>query len=430
MNLKKIIHNKIVKNASWIILGRIIQMVMSLFIGVLSARYLGPSNYGVINYASAYTTFFLSFCTLGINSVIVKELVENREQEGTILGTTLVLRGISSFISAALIIAIVSVVDRDSPETIAVVALSSIALIFNIFETLNYWFQSRLESKATAIATLIGYTITAVYRIVLLVTQKSVVFFAFATSVDYISVGVILLLLYKEKGGIPFRFSLDYGKALLHKSYHFILPSLMVAIYGQTDKIMLKQIISDAEIGYYSTALTICNMWVFLLTAIIDSMYPSIVEAYNVNQKKFIFQNKLLYAIVFYISAFVSLVIVAFAPLIVKILYGAAYAQSVAPLRIITWYTAFSYIGVARNAWIVCENKQKYIKYMYLSAALSNVLLNFLLIPPLGASGAAIASLAAQVITTLIAPFFIKDMRENAWMIVDAILLRGLLWDK
>ena len=178
--LKQLIKSKTVKNAGWLICGRIIQMAINFFVGIYTTRFLGPSNFGLINYASAYTGFFASVCTLGINSVIVKELVNNREKEGTVLGTSIVLKIISSFLSAISIVCIVSVVDDGEPMTLAVVALCTLGMIFNVFETFNYWFQSKLKSKVTAIATLVGYLIAAIYRVFLIVTGKSVVFFAFA----------------------------------------------------------------------------------------------------------------------------------------------------------------------------------------------------------------------------------------------------------
>ena len=200
----------------------------------------------------------------------------------------------------------------------------------------------------------------------------------------------------------------------------------MVAVYGQTDKIMLKHMISDAEIGFYSTAVSLSGVWCFVLAAIIDSLYPSIMEAGNTDERLFIKRNKQLYALIFYISVFVSLCFTIFGELAISIMYGQAYLPAAAPLRIITWYTAFSYLGVARNAWIVSKNRQKYLIFVYASAALSNVLLNLLFIPRWGASGAAAASLTAQIITTMVAPFFIKGLRENSKMMLDAILLRGI----
>lgn len=422
--IKLLLHNRVVKNAGWIMGGKIIQMLISLVVGLITARYLGASNYGLINYAAAYTAFFASICTLGINSVIVKEFVEAPDEEGTIIGTALGLRAVSSLFSAITIIGISLVVDAGETTTQLVVVLSSIGVIFQIFETFNYWFQAKLQSKTTAVATLIAYVITSAYKIVLLIKQSSVVYFAFATSVDYICLAVILFFCYKYYGGGKLAFSKQRAVSLLKKSYHFILPGLMVAIYGQTDKIMLKHMISDAEIGYYSTATTICNMWCFVLNAIIDSMYPPIMEAYKNDPEDFDKKNKLLYALVFYVSVVVSLVFTVFGGIVVQILYGQEYMPAVAPLRVITWYTAFSYLGVARNAWIVCKERQKYLKYIYCSAAISNVILNLIFIPLWGTTGAAVASLIAQVITTFVVPFFIKGMRENSILMVKAIIFR------
>ena len=205
----------------------------------------------------------------------------------------------------------------------------------------------------------------------------------------------------------------------------------MVSIYAQTDKLMLKHLIGEAENGYYATAVSLCTVWCFILSAVIDSVYPSIMEAQKTqNEPLFRKRNVQLYAIVFYLSAFVSLCFTVFAKPIILILYGESYLPAAAPLRIITWYTAFSYLGVARDAWVVAKNRQKYLFRIYATSALANVVLNYLLIPSMGASGAAIASLVAQVFTTLVVPFFIPEMRENSMLMVDAILLKGILWNK
>ena len=140
--IKQFLHNKVARNAGWLISGKVFQMLINFVVGLITARYLGPSNYGLINYAGAYTAFFASFCTLGINSVIVKEFVDNPDKTGEIIGTTLGLRALSSFLSALSIIGISFVVDAAEPTTIWVVALCSVGVIFQIFDTFNYWFQS------------------------------------------------------------------------------------------------------------------------------------------------------------------------------------------------------------------------------------------------------------------------------------------------
>ena len=423
MKIKNLLNSKVTRNASWIIAGRVYHMVLAFVVGLLTARYLGPNNYGLLNYAATYTSFFASFCSLGINSVIVKNFVDHPDEEGETVGSAIILRTISSVLSVVMMMCITFIADNGEKTTNIVVFLCGIGVIFQVMDTLDYWFQSRLESKYSAFATVISYTVVSIYKVWLLVTGKSVEWFAVSTSIDYLVVAIILLIVYKKRNGPRFSCSMRKAKELFKSSYHFILAGLMVSIYGSTDKFMLKQLLNEAEVGYYSTAVSLCNTWVFLLTAIIDSLYPVILQSFN-NKELFERKNKQLYSIVFYISVSVSILFSVLATPVVRILYGKAYIAAAAPLRIITWYTAFSYLGVARNAWIVSYNKQNYLKYLYIGAAITNVVLNVIMIPLWGASGAAFASLLTQISTILVFPALIKDLRPNVKLMVDAILLK------
>lgn len=423
--MKKFFNQEVI-NSSWIIGGKVIQMMVSLVISILTTRYLGPSNFGLINYASSYVVFFSAVTTLGINSIIVKEFLDNPGMEGEILGSTIILRLFSSLFSIIVINGIVFVLDYDERVTRIVVFLCSLAILFQVFDSITYWFQSRYQSKVAAIVALIGYVITAVYKVILLLGGKGVEWFAFATSIDYICIAILLILAYRRYNGPGFSFNYERAKRLLGKSYHYILSGLMVAIYGQTDKFMIKQMMSEKEVAYYSVATAVCAMWVFVLQAIIDSVFPSIVNYYKNDYEKYEKKNIQLYSIIFYVSIGVSVLFTVFGKYIILLLYGSAYMNSVLPLKVVTWYTAFSYLGVARNAWIVCENKQKYLKYIYGSAAVLNVILNLCMIPWLGATGAALASLITNIGTSILLPLCIKELRPNAKLMLDAIFFRTI----
>lgn len=423
---EKLLNNVVLKNASWLMLGKVMQMLLSLIVGVLTARYLGPKNYGLINYGASYVALFSSLCTLGINSIIVKEFIDKPKQQGEAIGTTLVLRAIASLLSIVTIMSVVFVVDGDERTTIIVVAICSLSLFFHIFEVFNYWFQSQYKSKVTAIVTFTAYAIVSIYKIILLVKDADIYWFAFSTSLDYICVAALLYLTFRKNKGPRLSFSKIKAKEILTKSYHYILAGMMVSIYGQTDKFMLKQMLDESAVGYYATSTAICGMWTFVLAAIIDAMVPRIAELHKNNKEEYYKKNRQLYAIVFYLSIFVSLFFLIFGELVVKILYGESYLPAVQPLKIITWYTAFSYLGTARNIWMVCENKQKYLKYIYVGAAVMNVIMNLILIPIWGTSGAAAASLLTQIATSIILPFFIKALRPNAKLMLQAILLKNI----
>ncbi len=418
--------SKTVRNASWLIGGRIVHVILSFVIGLLSARYLGPNNYGLINYAAAYGTFFTSFCTLGINSLIIKNFIDKPDEEGEAIGTTLVLRLISSFLSLITIVGIVRLVDGNEPVTLAVVALYCLSLIFHVFDTFNYWFQAKLLSKYYAIATLVSYLIASAYRVILLMTGKSVQWFAIGNSVDYCIVAVLLFAFYKLNHGPKLSFSIKKAKELLSVSCSYILSGLMVAIYGATDKLMLKQMLDEASVGYYSLASSISVMWVFVLSAIIDSMKATIMKYHNEDKAMYDKANRKLYAIIFYLSLLASLCIVIIAPLFIKIVYGEEYMPAITPLRIVVWYVAFSYLGVARDIWIICEKKQKYLKFLYFGSAVLNVVLNFIMIPTIGVSGAAMATVLTQISTIFIFPLFIKSFKPNLKLMLEAVRLKDV----
>ena len=285
MNLN-FLKNKEINNAGWLIAGKIAQMILSLFVGIISARYLGPANYGLVSYGMAFVSLFMSFCTLGINSVIVKDFFDNPDEQGLSIGTTIVLRMFSSLFSCILIIGISFVLEYGQWETITVVALCSISLLFHAFDTINKWFQAQYKSKITAIVTLAAYVCTSLYKIVLLALNKSVIWFAFASSVDYIAMGILLVLFYKKHSGPKMCFSWSKGKTLLNQSYHYIFSGMMVAIYSQTDKLMLKHMLDETSVGYYAVGGTVASMWTFILQSIIDAMYPTIINSYSEGSEK------------------------------------------------------------------------------------------------------------------------------------------------
>lgn len=427
MNLHHVLKNKTVRNAGWIIGGRLTNKLLVFIVGILTARYLGPANNGLLDYAVAYVTFCASLCTLGIPSVIIKNFVDHPEEEGQAIGTTLVLRLGASLLCAAAVIGMVSVVDRGEPLTILVVALSCISLVFRSFETFKQWFQSRLQSKYAAFATVIAYAVCSAYKIFLLAQGKTVAWFAAATSVEFLVLGAILLLAYRKMGGQALSFSWKKAKQLLVVSSSFLVSGLMISIYASTDRLMLKQMMDGTAVACYSLAVTLSTTWGFVLEAVNDSAYPTILQSYGRDMAVFNKRNRQLYALVIYGSLAVSLLICLLAEPIVLILYGEAYAPAVMPLRIVVWYTTFSYLGGARSAWIVCENKQRYLKYLYAAAAAINVALNWLLIPIWGPSGAAAASLATQIATTVLLPAMIPQLRPNAKLMLEALLLKDIL---
>lgn len=195
----------------------------------------------------------------------------------------------------------------------------------------------------------------------------------------------------------------------------------MIAIFSQTDRIMLKLMIDDAATGYYSAAVACAGMTGFVFTAIIDSFRPMIFDSKKTDERQYEKNICRLYGIIIYLSLLQSLVITLLAGIIIQILYGSAYVASVSALRLVVWYTTFSYLGAVRNIWILAEDKQRYIWIINLSGALANVVLNYFLIPAMGILGASLASLITQIFTNIVIGYIIKPLRYN-----NTLMLRAL----
>ena len=426
--LKKLFKNKFVGNTSWLIFGRVMQMLISFIISMITARYLGPSNYGVINYVHSYISFFTAICNLGLNSVIIKELIDRPNSQGETLGTVIGMRIISSILSIICISSCIGIIFDNDALYMSVAILQSLLLFFNSFEMIEYWYQSKLMSKRSATIGIVAYICMSLYRVLILVLQKDVKWFAFATTLDNAVVAILLVICYFKDGGQMLTFNKKLAKEILSKSHHFMWSSLMVAAYSEMDKILLGSLIDDTTVGYYSAALALCNTWPFILKAIIDSARPIIVEYHNTNHNLYIKRIKQLYAAIFYIGAAVALVFTIFAPLIIKIIYGDQFLNSVAPLRIVCWFTIFSYLGVARSTWMICEGKQKYEKILATCGAVSNVIMDLAFIATgFGAVGAAIATLLTQILTNFLIPLCFKETRGNSILIWEAICLKDVI---
>lgn len=413
--------NKVVKNASWLIGIQLVKAVLALVISMLTARFLGPSGFGLINYAASIVSFVAPIMYLGLTGVLVQELVTHPEREGEILGTSIFLTLISSLFCIGGVAAFVSIANFGERDTFLVCLLYSTLLIFQSLEIMIYWFQAKLLSKYSSMVALFAYLIISGYKIFLLATGKSVYWFAVSNALDYMVIAIGLLFVYRRMGGARLRFSTETAKNLLKKSRYYIIPDMMVAIFAQTDRIMLKLMIDDAATGYYSAAVACAGMTAFVFSAVIDSFRPMIFEDKKNNEGQYEKDVCRLYSIIIYLSLLQSVFITVFAGLIIRILYGVDYAPSVSALRLIVWYTTFSYVGSVRNIWILAESKQKYLWVINLTGAAANVVLNYFLIPVMGIMGAALASLITQIFTNVIIGFIIKPIRYNNRLMIKAL---------
>ena len=403
----------VVKNAFWIIGGKVIQSVIRLVIGMLTARYLGPANYGIINYAAALVAFVVPLMQLGMRSTIVNELIEKPEKEGETLGTALCMCMCSGILSILGITAFVSIADKGDYTTIIVCVLYSISLLFEALEMIQYWFQSKLMSKYVSVVALCSYVAVSLYKVYLLVTDKSVYWFSVSQSLDFLIISVSLIIIYNKIGSQKLTVSLERAKEMFSVSKYYIVSGMMVTVFAHTDSIMIKLMLGPSQAGYYAAAVSCAGMIGFVFGGIIDSVRPTILSAKKNNTADYESRLIQLYSVIIYFSLMVSLFICVLSKIIVGILYGQAYSSAASALKIVVWYTTFSYMGSVRNIWIIAEKKQQYMWIINLFGATVNIVLNLIMIPIWGTCGAAASSVATQIFTNVGVCWLIKPLRYN-----------------
>ena len=229
----------------------------------------------------------------------------------------------------------------------------------------------------------------------------------------------------KRYSKFKLRFSTSVLKKMLRISYPFIISSILVTVYAQTDKIMLKGMVSVSAVGLYSVSLTLAAVISIVPQALIEGFRPDIMTYKLSSPEKYRQRMQQLYGSVFWICVAYCIFMTLLAKPIIMILYGEQYLGAVPSLSIVVWYVTFSYFGSINNVYMVAEDKTKWVQISAFAGALINILLNALLIPRWDIVGAATASLITQLLANFVMLIIIPSLRDAAKMMIEGILLKG-----
>lgn len=411
--------NAVINNAFWIIGCKVGKAVLTLIVNMITARYLGVADYGVLNYAASIIIFVTPIMKLGLDGILVKEYIEKSDKTGETIGTAYILNVCSAMLCIVGVFFFTLMVNASEVDTIITCVIYSVLLIFQAFEMIQYWFQAKLMSKYSALSMLVAYIIVAALQILLIVFNAPVYLFALSSSVDYAIIALILFVVYKRKSSYKESFSVERAKELLRGGKYFIFAELLVVVFSQTDVVMLKLMSGNSAAGIYAAAQKCASMVSFVFVAIIDSIRPTVFSAKTKEVRDF--HMKEMYSIITYLSFAVSVIIFLFSDFIVHIMYGEGFVEAGAVLRVSIWFTTFSYIGTIRNVWLLSEKKEKFIIYVNIVGAVSNLLLNYVFIGLWGPIGAAISSLLTQAIANVLMSQLFAAVRYSNKLLFDSL---------
>jgi O-antigen/teichoic acid export membrane protein len=413
----------IVSNTGWLMSDKLLRMAVGFLVGVWIARYLGPAQFGLLNYAVAFVAMFSALATLGLEGIVVRDLVHHPARKEDILGTAFLLKAAGGLLTLSVTILAILLLRPDDRLTHWLVGITAIGTIFQAFDTIDFWFQSKVRSKYTVYAKNCAYLVISGVKVVLIIAGAPLVAFAWAGLAETVIGSAGLVVAFRVNGQSPLSWSVDFSlaKKLLKDSWPLIFSGTFVLVNMLIDKIMLGSLSSNAEVGLYSAATRLSELWYFIPMVIGASVMPSLVKERAENELSYQAKLQQTYNLMSGCSLALALPLTFLAPALIALLYGSGYAASASMLSIHIWTGLFVFHVSIRTRSLMIEGLQTFIAVLSFFTMLFNIILNYALIPAYGGIGASSASLLSWMLCALVVPFFSRSTSGSVRMFLKSL---------
>ena len=414
-------------NTSWLMAERIIRMTVTLFVGVYVARYLGPERFGLLSYANSFVGLFLALATLGLDSIVIRELVKNPESRNELLGTAFGLKIFGTIIMWFFILVSVPITENDN-QTNIFIAILSFAILFQVFNVIDFNYQAEVKSKYVVKVQFFQLIFSSSTKLFLIFIKAPLLWFVWVYCFDafLLAIGLVGIYIIKSGNFLLWRWKWEFARTLMRDSWPLILSGIIVSIYVNIDQVMIKHMIDEQAVGMYAIATRISTAWDFIPIAITSSLFPAILNAKYNNSS--IYQQRLqaLYDILVWLAILIAIVIICLSESIIDLLVGQECAPAASVLSIAIIAGIFTNIGLINNKFFEAENRQIDILYRSLLGVSVNIFLNIILIKKYGVYGAAMATVAAQFSTSIVYTYLKKDARILFFMFLKSFDARRI----
>ncbi|HYA88217.1 MAG TPA: flippase, partial [Nitrospirota bacterium] len=349
------------------------------------------------------------------------DLVRHPERREVILGTAFTLKLMGGFLCLFMTLTSIAIMRSGDSLSFWLVGLSAAGFIFQSLNVINLYFRFRVESKYAVYGSGAAFIIVSLVKIALLMGHAPLIAFGWAGLAEVVLASFFLLIVYRRHHNDvrAWKFKKDIALELLRDSYPLILSNLAIMLYMRIDQVMLGQMRGDAEVGIFSAAVRISEVWYFIPGIIYSSVFSTIIAIRRHDEILYYQKLQKLFDVMALIGLSVAIVSIYISPYAVRILFGVNYAASSDVLSIHIWTGVFYCLGVASGCWFIAENLQKYVFYRTAYGAIINIMLNLYMIPAYGSKGAAISTIISQAFASVFfnsfnaetRPLFIRQIR-------------------
>lgn len=394
--------SKILSNIAWLSADRVLRLAIGLLVGVWLARYLGPETFGQYSFAFALVALFGVFSKLGLDGILVREVVRSPDTQQALLASAFVLRLAGGAAAAAAAVLCVSLVRPADATVQLLVVVVSAGLVFQALDVFDLWFQSQLRNRYAVLAKTSVFLLMAAVKVGLILHGADVRAFAAVAVLEILFGGIALAATYRLSGQTFERWRAAPGtmKRLLGPALPLILAGAAVSIYMKIDQVMIARMLGDRAVGLYSAATRLTEATYFVPGTLIASVLPAIVAIRASNEPLFRDRMQRLFDLMAAGAVALALPLSLFSVFIVRLLYGEPYSASAAVLAIHAWASVFVFLGIASSTYLLAENLTLISFYRTALGAIVNIGLNLVLIPRYGIQGAAWATLISALVAT------------------------------
>lgn len=423
---------KYLKNTSWLLSERLLRILVSLFIGVWVTRYLGPKNFGLFSYVQAFVMLFASLASLGLNNILVRELVKGDVNSEKLIGTAYILKVIGACL-VFLFLVVFTFTISDNVDESRYIYIIGIGVFFQSFDVIDSFFQSKVKSKYIVYSNIFSLVLSSILKITFLLIKAPLIYFVYLVLFDGITLALSFVFFALTKGRFKFdkfKFDLKLAKAMLRESWPLILSAMAVSFYMRIDQVMIKQMLGDFQNGQYAAAIRLSESIYFIPIIICSSLFPAIVNAKNKCSELYINRLQKLYDIMVWMAIFIALPISLFSEKIIILFFEKEYINAAGVLSIHVWTGIFVFLGIAFGKFLIVEGYTNKVLYKTILGAIFNLIINYFFIPIYGIRGAAIATFISQFTANYLYDFFDKDLKSQLLMKTKSFIPIHLLKNK